>query len=590
MSSWPSQVLIAEDNPTDRLLLATLLRRLGLEVLEARDGEEAIALYEQVLPELVLLDVLMPRVDGLEAARRIRAMVGSDFVPIVFLTSLGDAESLARCLEAGGDDFLTKPYNSIVLAAKINALRRMALMHRTVQQQRDEISRHHLRMLQEQELAKRVFDKVAHAAGADPPNLRYSASPIAQFNGDVMLAAIGPGGQLVVLLGDFTGHGLSAAIGTLPLAQAFYTMVAKGFALREILRELNTKLYESLPVEVFCCAVMASFDLAAGRAEVWNGGLPDGTLYRAADASCHPLPSRHLPLGVVDASRFNEEPEIFDTYVGDRLFFWSDGILELRNSEGEVFGEERLASVFRDNLDPAMLFLELNIAVNQFLGEDAQLDDLSMLEVEIVPHESLYPVAATRRAVATDYRADWVMEYELRPGSIGHDNPLPLLVHILREVPPLRERAATLHTVLAELYNNALEHGLLGLDSGLKHSSDGFHQYYRERDRRLREVEDGFVRFRMRCRGDAHGGCLSITVTDSGDGILQPAGSDTAYAGRGLLLLERLCHRVDYNGAAGGVTVDLTWENPAPVARVGLDGLADDNPADDSATAGRGDG
>lgn len=110
----PLCVLIAEDGAADRLLLSSIIRRQGHQVLAASNGAEALALFEQQRPQIVLMDALMPVMDGFEAARRIKALAGETLVPIIFLTSLSESEALARCLEAGGDDFLAKPYNPVI--------------------------------------------------------------------------------------------------------------------------------------------------------------------------------------------------------------------------------------------------------------------------------------------------------------------------------------------------------------------------------------------------------------------------------------------------------------------------------------------
>ena len=235
-------VLIAEDNAADRMLLSTIVSRQGHRVLTASNGLEAVALFEQARPQLVLMDALMPVMDGFEAARRIKQKAGEALVPIIFLTSLTEGEALVRCLEAGGDDFLAKPYNRVILEAKIGAMDRLRRLHDTVLQQRDLIARHNEHLLSEQRVAKAVFDKVAHSGCLDAPNISYMQSPFALFNGDLLLAAYKPSGGMHVMLGDFTGHGLSAAIGAIPLAEVFYGMTAKGHALAEILREINAKI------------------------------------------------------------------------------------------------------------------------------------------------------------------------------------------------------------------------------------------------------------------------------------------------------------------------------------------------------------
>ena len=229
-------ILIAEDNAADRMLLSTIVSRQGHRALTAGNGVEAVALFQQERPNLVLMDALMPEMDGFEAARRIKQLAGEELVPIIFLTSLTENEALVRCLEAGGDDFLAKPYNRVILEAKINAMDRLRRLQETVLHQRDLIARHHEHLLTEQRVAKAVFDKVAHSGCLKASNIRYLQSPYALFNGDLLLAAFKPSGGMHVLLGDFTGHGLPAAIGAMPLAEVFYGMTAKGYAMSDMLR------------------------------------------------------------------------------------------------------------------------------------------------------------------------------------------------------------------------------------------------------------------------------------------------------------------------------------------------------------------
>ncbi|KAB0532941.1 response regulator transcription factor, partial [Pseudomonas palleroniana] len=143
-------------------------------------------------PHLVLMDAMMPVMDGFEAAQKIKQLAGDQLVPIIFLTSLTEGEALARCVEAGGDDFLAKPYNQVILAAKIKAMDRLRRLQATVVEQRDQIARHHDYLLNEQRVAKAVFDKIAHSGCLSAPNIRYLQSPYALFNGDLLLAAFNP--------------------------------------------------------------------------------------------------------------------------------------------------------------------------------------------------------------------------------------------------------------------------------------------------------------------------------------------------------------------------------------------------------------
>ena len=146
-------ILIADDNDTDRLLLSTFVTKLGHQVLLASDGQEAVERYEQERPHIILLDALMPKMTGFEAALNIKQIAGTTFVPIIFLTSLSDAESLVKGLRAGGDDFLTKPYNHLILKAKIDAFNRMRVNHSRLQKALEDLEASQARLVEREKMA-----------------------------------------------------------------------------------------------------------------------------------------------------------------------------------------------------------------------------------------------------------------------------------------------------------------------------------------------------------------------------------------------------------------------------------------------------
>lgn len=558
-------VLIAEDSAADRMLLSTIVNRQGHRVLTASNGLEAVALFEQERPALVLMDALMPVMDGFESARRIKELSGETLVPIIFLTSLTESEALARCLEVG-DDFLAKPYNPIILEAKIRAMDRLRRLQGTVLRQRDLIAKHNEHLMTEQRVAKAVFDKVAHSGCLNAPNIRYLQSPFALFNGDLLLAAFKPSGGMHVLLGDFTGHGLPAAIGAMPLADVFYGMTAKGFSMAEILREMNAKLKRILPVGVFCCATLLNLSSQRRVVDVWNGGLPDGYLIRSASGTRVPLVSRHLPLGVLEPDAFDDAYEVHALEPGDRIFLFSDGVLETSATDGQLFGDVRLQAVFDAQHPAEQLFDQIQLALSAFRG--AAQDDVSMIEVSLL-NEELYsrpPLAFSDSGLNSPL--DWSAEFEFRAQTLRRFNPLPFLLQLLLEVQGLRAQGGALYSVLAEMYSNALEHGVLGLDSSLKQDAESFAHYYRERRQRLAALEQGYVRFHLQLQPEAGGGRLRVRVEDSGNGfdVARALGAKRqagSLSGRGLQMIRQLSSHCEWAADGRGVSVEFCWSAQA---------------------------
>jgi CheY-like chemotaxis protein len=556
-------VLIAEDSAADRLLLSTIVRRQGHDVLTAANGAEAVEVFRQQRPQLVLMDAMMPVMDGFEAAQQIKALAGETLVPIIFLTSLTESEGLARCLEAGGDDFLAKPYNQVILAAKIKAMDRLRRLQATVLQQRDQIARHHNYLLNEQRVAKAVFDKVAHSGCLNAPNIRYLQSPYALFNGDLLLAAFTPAGDMHVLLGDFTGHGLPAAVGAMPLAEVFYGMTAKGYGLSETLREMNAKLKRILPVDMFCCATLLCLSFQRRSVEVWNGGMPDGYLHNIASDERTPLTARHLPLGVLSPDTFDDRTEVFPMAVGDRVFLLSDGVIDTCDANEQLFGVERLHQVFTANRQPEELFEEIEQALRDFRGEAR--DDVSMVEVSLLDATQMRPPTLVYSDSGQSCPLDWSVSFEFRAASLKRFNPLPYLLQLLLEVHGLRAQSGALYSVLAELYSNALEHGVLGLDSSLKRDASGFARYYQERNARLDALHSGYVRVHLEVVPTGEGGCLSIRVEDSGKGfdiarVMERPAENVRLSGRGVNLVQQLGRNASWSDNGRSARVEFFWD------------------------------
>ncbi|WP_346348928.1 fused response regulator/phosphatase [Pseudomonas moorei] len=556
-------ILIAEDSAADRMLLSSIVRRQGHQVLTAANGAEAVEVFRLQCPQLVLMDAMMPVMDGFEAARQIKALAGETLVPIIFLTSLSESEALARCLEVGGDDFLAKPYNQVILSAKIKAMDRLRRLQATVLQQRDQIARHHEYLLNEQRVAKAVFDKVAHSGCLNAPNIRYLQSPYALFNGDLLLAAFTPAGDMHVLLGDFTGHGLPAAVGAMPLAEVFYGMTAKGYGLAETLREMNAKLKRILPVDMFCCATLLCLSFQRRSVEVWNGGMPDGYLHSIATGERTPLTARHLPLGVLSPQAFDDRTEVFPMALGDRVFLLSDGVIDTCDADEQLFGVQRLQAVFAANRHPDALFEEIEQALRDFGG--VTRDDVSMVEISLLEPAQLNPPALVYSDSGQSCPLDWSVSFEFRAATLKRFNPLPYLLQLLLEVHGLRAQSGALYSVLAELYSNALEHGVLGLDSSLKRDVSGFTRYYQQRNARLDELQDGFVRVHLQVTPQGEGGCLAIRVEDSGKGfdverVLERPLDPVRLSGRGVSLIRQLGRNASWSDDGRSARVEFYWE------------------------------
>jgi hypothetical protein len=473
---------------------------------------------------------------------------------------------LQAAMEAGANDCILLPSTGELMRLRLQAQLRASQVHKIIQAQNQAITDNHAHVLHEQHMAKAVFDKVARDS-VELKNIRHWLSPIAVFNGDVFLATPTPSGNLMVLLGDFTGHGLGAAIGAIPLASTFYSMAEKGFSLRDVAKELNSKLHDILPVGVFCCASIVQLDFSRSLCEVWNAGLPDCYVLKADDASLLPIASEGLPLGVLASDQLEIESQRIRMKKGDKLYLLSDGLLETENASAEQYGELRLQdTLVKSCKQPSVnCFDAVKRDVHAFIGDSQRLDDISFVEVAWVAAQDFEEFYAASSPFSQVEPISWRFEYEARADTIRHQDPVPKVLHILLEETHLRRFSGNLFSILSELYNNALDHGLLKLNSALKKELGGFEHFYNERVARLKKLEQGSITFRLDYQAHGDGGELIVEVEDSGKGFDYQAlthpekSADAQLYGRGIALLQSICESVEFLGSGNRVRARYLW-------------------------------
>ncbi len=135
------RILIVDDNPANLRVLQTRLGADGYDIVTAADGEAALAIAHEALPDLVLLDIMMPKIDGIEVCRRLKASQQLGFTPVIMITAMADSKDVVAGLEAGGDDYLTKPIDHAALRARVRSMLRIKALHDTVEAQAAEIAR-----------------------------------------------------------------------------------------------------------------------------------------------------------------------------------------------------------------------------------------------------------------------------------------------------------------------------------------------------------------------------------------------------------------------------------------------------------------
>ncbi len=363
------RILVVDDDRSTRMLLKAFLSRSGHSIIEAGDGKEAVEVFERETPDLILMDVTMPVMTGYEAASIIKQKCGTRFVPLIFLTGLNDDDSLAQCVQSGGDDFLVKPFNSVLLSAKIVAMQRIRQMQR-------ELESYQKRTEEEIELAHHVFNSVTRRMSSmSIPGLNHWMRAAGHFSGDLMIYDKSPTGKLYLMLGDFTGHGFSAAIGALPTSDIFFAMTRRDFKPADILSEINRKLRSIMPIGHFCAAALVCCDPASRNIEIFNGGLPPLLLINSDGQLAASFKSENLALGVLPAELFEAETVSLEVAANGTLALYTDGLTEAQSPDGEMFGDARL----QEKLAAKKPLESVKTSLEAFIGNRPPDDDISLI-------------------------------------------------------------------------------------------------------------------------------------------------------------------------------------------------------------------
>jgi PAS domain S-box-containing protein len=233
----------------------------------------------------------------------------------------------------------------------------------------------------ESQLAQKIVFRQMQRRGLNDACVRHWVSPAANFSGDIVAATRAPGGELYVLLADATGHGLGAAICTLPVLSVFDSMAEMGVALSWIVYEVNRQLCSTLPVGYFVAATMLCIDPAKGVAEVWVGGTPELLLIDASGGLKCTLVSRSLPLGIDLLEREGIETERVTVAASDQFVLFSDGLIEAANNQDIAFGLEQMLAALRSAPSTGRVDA-VRTALAAHLGDCLPHDDVSLLLVE----------------------------------------------------------------------------------------------------------------------------------------------------------------------------------------------------------------
>ncbi len=412
-------------------------------------------------------------------------------------------------------------------------------------------------------LARYVMGNLVRDIQVDPDLFQYWLLPAAEFSGDVVAARMTAGQQLHVILGDGTGHGLATALCMMPVSEIFYAMTGKGFPIGSIAKELNKKMHALLPRDRFIAATLVSVNPANRTIEVWNGGGPAAFFVSEDGQYLQEWKSNHLPIGVLPDDAFDEKVSCYQWDQPGQLFLYSDGLIDARDQGDAVFGVKCVQKYLLET-KAENRFEGLKKAVLDHVGKAESLDDISLVMLNChLGFQHKPPQKNEDQSKPSKGPREWKVALRLNESDIKNLDVLPILLTWLKQADISQRDTQRLFLILSELYTNAVDHGLLGLDSSLKSSSSGFEGYLNLRSERLHTLSEGQVDITMERTFQSEKALIKIRIEDSGSGFEhQDFSIDTARdsvkpSGKGISLIHSLSSDVHY--VDPGNIVEVTY-------------------------------
>lgn len=377
-------LLVVDDNEANRDVLSRRLRRQGHGVITVENGRLALeTLHEQPF-DLVLLDIMMPEMNGYQVLEQIKADVSLRHIPVIMISAVDDMDSVVRCIELGAEDYLFKPFNPVLLRARVSAsLEKKRL--------RDQEQAYLKAVKQELELGRRMQADFLPERLPQPAGWEIVATfhPAREVAGDFYDAFLLPDGRVGLVLADVCDKGVGAALFMVlvrSLIRAFAEQSASmDFDPLEAIQLANTYItrhHHNNRSRLFMFATLffGVLDPSSGMMEYVNGGHEPPVIIGSSGIKTM-LETTGPAVGMMPDSRFTTEQLQFEP--GDVLLVYTDGVTEARSPDNEFFGEEQAMGLLDGPAESAGITMQrIESAVREHMADRPAADDITMLAVK----------------------------------------------------------------------------------------------------------------------------------------------------------------------------------------------------------------
>ena len=369
----PPLILIVDDNPANVEILQMRLAANDYEIITASDGEAGLALARDRQPDLILLDIMMPKMDGFEVCRRLKGDASLPFMPIIMVTAKTDSKDVVAGLEAGGDEYLTKPVDHASLVARVKSMLRIKSLHDTVLEQSAQLQA-------QLETATRIqslfWPDIPELTGGS--HIWAAAVPAAYVSGDLYDVIPLPDGSLLAYVADVSDKGVPAALVMAALSTKIRSEARNKYEIDKLLEMVSNSLYRLASEEgFFATIVIVRYWPDNGKTQIALAGHLQPMWIAESGIGDLP-PINGVSLGVAPDLRYEKKEIVLS--AGESVLLFTDGIIEAENADNVLFGNDRLLDSIKSTKGPPWGKALLG-SVRQWQGEAPVSDDLTILEI-----------------------------------------------------------------------------------------------------------------------------------------------------------------------------------------------------------------
>ncbi len=396
----PERLLLVDDTPTNLQVLYQTLNGRGYKLLIAKDGEQALTIARKVNPELILLDIMMPGIDGFQVCQKLKADPLTQHIAIVFLSALDDTNNKVKGLALGAVDYISKPFQADEVIARVETHLKIHRLEQSLFRRNKELEAANQRMREDLEAAANVQRSLLPVSLPIIKGWEFSWTyrPCDELGGDGLNIFQIDEDHVGMYILDVCGHGVPAALLAVTVMHRLSLVAERSTSLlvnpdesstgyrivspAQVAKRLNAMYPMNSRARLYFTFLYGILDIRAKTFRFVSAGNPGPILVKAGQmAEIHDVPA--VPIGLLEESEY--EDTVLELNSGDRLYIHSDGLVEERNADGEEYGRQRLTQQVADQHQTMELSESMQFYITEAIswgGRGNLKDDASILGLQ----------------------------------------------------------------------------------------------------------------------------------------------------------------------------------------------------------------